>query len=170
MSTAKMELIVEMLEQAHQATLKVAQALPESARLYQPAPGRATPLWLVGHLANSNDKIGNGWMLGQEPLIPLATARIFAPDFAGGKPPTTDATMYPPFDEVVALYDQVMTRMIGGVRAMTDEQLPQPLKAEVPERLRAHFGSNHSTLTMLIGHDAYHRGQVALLGKLGAGQ
>jgi hypothetical protein len=168
MSNVKTGVYAELLEAAHQGTLKVARAVPEQARLYQPAPGRPTPLWLVGHLANSVDKIALVWMLGQEAVVPLTKAIVFAPDFAGGKPPTTDASMYPSYDETIELYEQVMRRVVEGVRAMSDEQLPDPLQGNVPEQLRQHFSSNQATLTMLVGHDAYHRGQVGLLSKLGA--
>ena len=167
MSRTKVEVYIEQMDFARQETIKAANAVPESARLYQPAPGRPTPLWLLGHLGNSVNTVIIRYAVQGESAFPKEWAKVFAPDFTGGTPPSTDASMYPPYDEVIALYDNAMQKAAAALGTLTDEDLGKPLPANLPDAIRAFFPTIGATLNRMIGHDAYHRGQMALLGKLG---
>jgi len=162
----KIEMLVRQLEKARNDTLAAAAKVPEANRYRQLQPGKATPLWLLGHLANTVNSVVLLWTLTGESLMPREAAKKFAPDFAGGAPPTANPEDYPDWDHVVSLYDFIMIDAIEGVGEMTDAQLPEPLAGRMPEPLRGFFSSNEVTLHQMISHDAYHRGQIGLLGSL----
>ena len=166
MGRAKIELYVEMLEKAKAETLAAAGKVGQSQALYQGREATATPLWLLGHMANALNGVTLIWVFCGEGVLTREQRKPFAPDFAGGAPPTSDATAYPPWQDVIQCYNAVMTKVIEEVRAMEDAWLPKPLKGEVPEPLRAFFPSNGATLNQMVSHDAYHRGQIALLTRL----
>ena len=166
MSRAKIELITEQMEFARQETIKLAEALPASARLYQPAAGRPTALWLIGHLGNSVNTVIMRWALAGEACFPKEHARIFAPDFSGGEPPSTDASKYPAYEEVIALYDNAMRKTIEGLAKLNDEDLDKPLPGNVPDPIRAFFPTIGKSLQRMVAHDSYHRGQIGLLAKI----
>lgn len=165
MANTKMAVYATLLETARAETLAAAAAVPEDRRLYQLAPGKATPLWLMGHLANTINAVVRLWILERESLLTREQAKRFAPDFAGGAPPSDDPAAYPPWDEVVALYDQAMVDAIAGIPALDDALLPGPLPGRMPEPLRGFFSSVEFTLGRMVAHDSYHRGQMALLAK-----
>jgi uncharacterized damage-inducible protein DinB len=167
MSNPKIDLFVEQLSKARQDTLKAASAVPDSARLLQLKPGKATPLWLVGHLANTVNTVVLRWMLDVPGVLSREQAMLFAPDFAGGAPVSADANQYPAWSEVVALYDKAMSSVLEQLpKNLSDNDLPAPLK-RAPEPMRTFFSSNGVTLMQMVSHDAYHRGQIGLLAKLG---
>lgn len=167
MSPIKIEWYQELLRRSRDETLKTAKGVPESRRLVQLREGKAHPLWLLGHLANTMNVVCLQWVLEKESLTPKGFGKRFAPDFGGGAPITANAGDYPAWDEVAAIYDQVLSAAIDGVAALNDEDLPLPLRGRIPDPLREFFKSNDFTLTQMVIHDSYHRGQMGLLGKLG---
>ncbi len=154
-----------MLEKARRETLAAADQVPEARRLFQLAEGRATPLWLVGHLANTYNNIILQWMFESGSAMVGDLSRRFSPDFVGGIAPTNNPDDYPAWDEVMSLYDEAMKRVVEKVSALDDTMLGQPLPGELPARLRGFFTDHGVTLDQMISHDAYHRGQIVLLGK-----
>jgi hypothetical protein len=165
MSSVKVSVYATLLAKAREETLAAAAAVPEDRRLYQLGAGKATPLWLLGHLANTVNAVLRLWILERESLLDRAQSMCFAPDFAGGKAPTADPADYAPWEEVVALYDRVMADAIEGVAALEDALLPEPLPGRMPEPLRGFFSSVEFSLGRMVAHDAYHRGQLAMLAK-----
>lgn len=165
MAREKIAVYLGMLEEARAATLAAAEQVAPERRLFQLGEGRSTPLWLLGHLAMVCDGVVLGWMFGQESAIAPSVRLKFAPDIAGGRPPTTDPEDYPAWNELAAVYDSAMGKVIERVATLEDAVLPEPLPGDLPERLRAIFSSHEVTLNRIISHDAYHRGQMVLLGK-----
>lgn len=162
----KIDLLVAQMEKARRDTLAAAGNVPVEARLRQLQEGKATPLWLLGHLANTVNTVVLRWIFLQESILTREQAKAFSPDFAMGLPPSTDASQYPTWDEVVALYDTAMTRAIDGMRELDEGQLPEALPGKLPDPLRAFFSSIETTLMQMVSHDAYHRGQIGMLAAL----
>jgi len=155
---------MRLLECARKETLAAASRLPADRRFRQVSPGRATPVWLMGHLATSADAIIVGWILNRRGMVDSGFGMRFAPDFAGGKPPTTNPEDYPEWSEIVATYDKAMANAIRALDELSDDELPGPLRGEMPEQFREYFSSIEATLGILLSHDSYHRGQMVLLG------
>lgn len=166
MTNTTVQFIQQQLEFARVETLRVAESAPESARLFQPGEGRPTILWLLGHLASTISAVAVRWCLRGEHVFPKEHAKLFAPDFGGGDPPSTDAAKYPPYDEVVRLYDEAMTKAIAALGVLTDEDLEKPLPVALPAIIVEKFPTIGKSLQRMIGHDSYHRGQMAMLAKI----
>ncbi len=166
MSNTKIQLYTEMLEGARKHTLQVAEGVPEGKRFKQLQEGKATPAWLVGHLANTMNVLVVMFILEGDSLLTKEQGNTFAPDFAGGKTPTENQDEYPAWDEILALYNKVFDAAITGLSKLDDSALPNPLSSKTPDRLREHFSSIEVTLGFMVSHDAYHRGQIGLLAKL----
>lgn len=166
MSNPKMELFAALLDWAREETLKAAASVPEDRRLSQLCAGKATPLWLLGHLASAVNTIVLRWLLEQEGLVSKEMTRLFSPDFAGGTPPSTDASMYPAWEEVVGVYDAVMKAAVEGIKALPDSDLDEALKGRMLDAMRTFFPTARVALTRMVNHDAYHRGQIGIISKL----
>jgi hypothetical protein len=166
MGRTKIDLLREQLESARVETLATASRVPAAAELYQLGEGRPTPLWLIGHLANTTNTLILRWTLRGENLVSKEFSKLFAPDFGGGEPPTTDAAKYPSFAEVVQTYDTVMQAAIAGLGAVDDDILANPIPVPLPEPIREKFPNIGKTLQRAVAHDAYHRGQIGMLSKV----
>lgn len=166
MAQIKIDLLREQLEFARVETLATAARVSAAAELHQLGEGRPTPLWLIGHLANTTNALIIRWTLRGENLVSKEFVKLFAPDFGGGDPPSTDASKYPSFGEVVQTYDTVMQKAIADLVALQDEDLDNALPVPLPEPIREKFPTIGKTLQRAIAHDAYHRGQIGMLAKV----
>lgn len=166
MSNVRVSLLADLLEGARKHTLQIVESVPETHRFKQLQEGKATPLWLLGHLANTINTLVIVYTLEQPSVLSKEQSVLFAPDFVGGKTPTTNADEYPTWDEVIALYNASFDQAVAGIRALEDDALPKPLPGNLPEGLRGFFSSIGTTLSIMIQHDAYHRGQIGMMAKL----
>lgn len=160
------ETIADLLAFGHEQTLKTAERVPDEKRLVQPRDGKAHPLWLVGHLANTANVVMLQWTLNGDSITPKGFGKKFAPDFGGGDPIVSDPAQYPSWDEVIRIYAEAMNKAIDGIRTLDDAVLPDPLPGRIPDPLRSFFSSVGRTLQLMVNHDAYHRGQIGLLAAL----
>lgn len=167
MENRRTAVYLDLLRSSRAETLRVAQAVPEAARLRQLAEGKAHPLWLVGHLANTLNFVMWQWTLGRENALPRKYGKVYAPDFVGGLPVTNDPAVYPPWDETLASYETMMSQCIDAATALTDTDLPRPPQGAMPERLKDRFSSVEVVLQTMVMHDSYHRGQMGLIAKAG---
>lgn len=166
MSNTRMTLYLELLEGARKHTLQIAESVPEANRFKQLQEGKATPLWLVGHLANTINTVVLVYTLQQSSMLDRETSLLFAPDFVGGKPPSSNPDEYPVWNDVLALYNAVFDKALDGLSKLDDSVLDDPLPGKMRDELRAYFSSIGVTLGIMINHDAYHRGQIGMLAKL----
>jgi len=95
MSKAVLEAGLGRLEFARRATLGFAEDVPEDKLCHAPCPGLNHTLWILGHLAWTDNtfltQVG-----GREPAIPDAWPGIFGMKTA----PQADRSAYPPVAEV----------------------------------------------------------------------
>ena len=124
-----------MFDLCRTQTLAAAAGVPEAARLFQLRENKATPLWLVGHNAVVVNNVLLQWTLGGESLLPLSVMRTFAPAAAGGKPISVRAEDYPPWEEVLTMYDRTMQAAQAAVAALDDSALGESFRGKMPERL-----------------------------------
>lgn len=167
MSNPKAEVYAGIFDTAIKATVAAAGNIPEAKRLYQAAEGKGHPLWFLGHATFSLNQIVNGWALGGDSVVPEEYRGPFSPGMAGGASITADASKYPSWDEVLANYEKAGAKVIEGLKALDDADLPGDLKGDVPGPAKSFFGNLESTLQSMAAHDAYHRGQMNALAGLG---
>src|SRR3954467_8035153 len=98
------ELIRTAMQMSHQAVLQLAEDMRD-APLTSPTPrGGNHPLWVLGHLTYGEGNVPR--IVGAEPN-PL---RKGAPVFARGTHPRSDASAYPPFEELLRTYRDLRAR------------------------------------------------------------
>lgn len=166
MAKEKSEMLALAFERAVEATLATAKKVPPERRVRQLKPGKSHPLWLLGHMTVAMDSYANAMALGGTPELPRAVFLKFAPDFDGGQPIRSSATDYPSWDEVLANYERFGRRAVERIRALDDAELDGPGKGLYPGPFNSYFAVLGRTLTDLVAHDAYHRGQIGLLAAL----
>lgn len=166
MSSIQTQLLADLYRESFQRTLDLAPKVPEQARLLQLKEGKNHPLWLIGHLANTIEVVGNHWALGLDYTFGKQFGFLFAPDFAGGREVTAEAEVYPGWDEVVAAYREASERYLENLVKVTDEELPEKPRNPVRGGLEKHFSSIEVIAHTMIFHDNHHRGQISMMANL----
>lgn len=157
----------EMLFGGSRHTLLIANSVTEANRMKQLGEGKAHPLWLVGHLAFGMDALVRGFAMQKKGVVEKEWIRKFAPDIAGGGPITSNADDYPSWDAVIKKYDEVSEMARDELATLSDKDLDKSLKGIVPDAFFDMFPTTGLTIHRGgIDHDAYHRGQIALINKL----
>lgn len=144
-------------------TKEVIESCPPDRHLFCLGEGKATPLWLVGHLGCITDLLGRVYGLGTARLFPQEWRLRFTPHSFGGEAITAAADSYPSWSEVADVYDKVTRAYVEDLGSIGPEDLGQPSKGDPPEALRNVIPTVWSSIRLNIGHDSHHRGQLALL-------
>lgn len=148
-----------------QHTEQCIAGVPEDKRYHSIKEGKASPLWLIGHLAATTSYLGCVLTLGQEAAVPADWMRTFGPTEFGGKPITNKPEDYPSWDEVVAAYKKAMTAFAEGVAKLDDADLPGACKGQVPPPLQKMLPNIMGGIGLVVIHDGHHCGQVGLIAK-----
>ena len=113
------------------------------------------PLWVLGHLAYSEGGILQEMMLGES--NPLAQWKEI---FAAGSVPVSEADKYPPFDEVMAKFQEVHQANMALLDSLSEAELDTPSKG-CPPGYEGFFGTYRQCFQMVANHLLMHCGQVA---------
>ena len=156
--------ISHLLKGCVSQTEKAIKSCPENKRYFQLADNKATPIWLIGHMANTAEFIGNSIGLGSSSgAIKPEWRSKFTPDGFGGDKITSNPADYPKWEEVVEAYKKAFGHLIQEAAGLTDEQLLGPPKGKVPPPLAGMLTNLQDCMTLNIIHDSHHRGQFGLL-------
>jgi hypothetical protein len=158
--------LCQMLEMCKNGTLKTCEAVKSENRFHQLKEGKAHPLWLLGHLANTIDVVGNLWTYNQAPVVAKKYKFKFAPDFAGGDPISTDPGNYPSWDDLLSDYTAAFDAFLENVRKTQDAELPLDPRGPVREDRKDFFNSIGKNVQVMVLHDTHHRGQISMMAKL----
>ena len=110
------------------------------------------PMWVVGHIAVSEDGIVSSFT-GEKPLL---SDRMHAL-FKGGTEPTGNAADYPTRAEVEAASEEARKKVLAWVESFDERTIHQP----APKGLEGFAPDAISTALTLAMHEAFHGGQVA---------
>lgn len=166
MDNPQITTFIELLKMGRNHTLAIADGVPPTHYYRQLAEGKATPVWLLGHLARTVDQILLVWTLQEKSIVGAEMGKRFAPAHVGGIDPTTNPDDYPPWDGLKQLYVQVFRAAVTGLEQLTDADLDKPLPGDLPDAYRERFPTIGAALRLIVAHDAYHRGQMGMLAKL----
>jgi uncharacterized damage-inducible protein DinB len=133
------EMMLQGIANEVQTTKKVLSAIPENKKEYRPDPNARTAWELAWHLANSDVQFLDG----------IADGKFSFETADDEHKPHTVA-------QLVAWYDENMTRATERVRKLNPEQLVQALDFYGVFSLPAAF-----YLGFLNNHSIHHRGQLA---------
>lgn len=157
------EMLADQLEGARRITLETFNDLAPNERLHQAAPGLNHPLWLLGHIATSENHLILDFCAGK-PLLP----KEYGPLLGIGSKPVADASAYPPAETLLAELARVHEAALAYVRGMNpaDLDLP-PLGFErLPDRAKELFATRGRCIWHHAHHEAAHAAQMAYIRRL----
>lgn len=148
------DVIKNALEFSDRGTLGLIEDMRDAA-LTQPTPrGGNHPLWVLGHITLIEGNIPRV-ILGE----PNPVAH-WAPLFAPGTEVKSEASVYPPFEEILRTYRDLRARNLRLLESLGEDRLDQKTAAP-PKGLEHVFGTVGATFLTIAMHQMSHRGQVA---------
>ena len=149
---------IDLIRWAMQMTAGGTAAMVEDLReapLTQPTSrGGNHPLWVMGHLAFIEGSIRQALLAQPNPV------EHWAPLFASGTQPTTDASAYPPFDEVFEKYRELRAKNLELLDEVGEAGLDRK-PADVPAGFEDVMQTFGQTLLLTTLHNMVHYGQIA---------
>ncbi len=140
------------LDLARRSTLKLVQDIPPDKLTYQPASSTNHALWVLGHLACTDNYFLTS-LAKLEPVIEESWNKLFGM----GSEPTDDPQRYPSPDEVKAGLEKARTALAAWFQSMDEHQLLSPLPDEMSS-----FAPNFAALMCSIAwHEGFHAGQLS---------
>jgi hypothetical protein len=112
------------------------------------------PAWVVGHITFACHMLGCA--IGVEPWLPPNWLQQFSP----GSQPIADVSVYGSKEEALAPLRDVQIRLTQAIEQLDDSQLD---KAFPDPEYRSVFPTvRHALTQVLVGHTAYHIGQIGV--------
>jgi hypothetical protein len=149
------DLIRWAMQMTEEGTAAIVAELRD-APLTQPTPtGGNHPLWTLGHLAYVEGAVSS-ILLGEKNPV-----EHWKPLFGTGTQPSTDATRYPPFDEVLRTYRELRARNLELLDEIGEEGLDRVPK-HVPAGFEDSMKTAGHTFLLITLHNMVHYGQVAV--------
>lgn len=128
------------------------KGFPQDRWHVQSTPNDNHILWILGHLAGTND-----WFSAMLDGGARRFPEKYKPVFGFGSKPEPDAARYPPAPEVLEMYTQSLTRLIGAIEGCRDFD-------GAPESDSGGFVKNkHEIATRASFHLGWHIGHMSSL-------
>ncbi|MCB9849329.1 MAG: DinB family protein [Phycisphaerales bacterium] len=156
MASAVVESGLTVLAFAREATLGFLADIPEDKWCHQPVPGANHALWVVGHLAHTDNYFLTA-IAGQASKIPADWDELFGM----GSTPVGDASKYPNIAETRDYLCSLREGVLAWYGAMDEAQAATP----TPDELKP-FAPNFGQLAHSIAwHEGMHAGQITVVRK-----
>lgn len=156
MSVSAQEAGLVSMAFSRQALSGMLDTIPEENWCHQVTDGCNHPMWIVGHMAWTDD-----YFLQKLGGKPSALPADWGEKFGMGSKPSSDAGAYPPASEVREKFNNLRESLVAWYRGLSDEQLAAPL----PEDLSG-FAPNHAAWAGTMGwHEGLHTGQLTMARK-----
>ncbi len=141
---------------ARQNTMGFLEDIPEDKVCFQVCPGANHAMWVLGHLATTDDHFLSS-VGGKESRC----GEKYKALFGMGSTPTGSPSDYPPIDEIKEIVHERREALAAWFGSMSEEQLAQPLSGDA-----AFFAANHGALMSTIAwHEGLHSGQLTMIRK-----
>lgn len=120
----------------------------------QPEGVRNHPIWTIGHVTFACEMLGT--VIGVEEWLP----RCWGGKFGFGSRPSRDPALNVSKNEALAMLDEAERRLTAAVRSID----PSVLESAFPDEdyLKVFPTIRHALTQVLVGHTAYHVGQVGV--------
>ena len=149
------DLIKMNLESCKGMLLPMIEDMKDAPLTFPTLKGGNHPLWVLGHLAYSEDSLLQEMMLGES--NPLAEWKEI---FSNGTEPVDEAGQYPPFEEVLGKCLEAHQSSMALLESMSEEDLDTPSK-NCPPQYASFFGTYRQCFQQIANHWWMHQGQVA---------
>ena len=149
------ELLRHQLEMSKNMTAGLLADMHDAPMTFPTPNGGNHPTWIAGHLALSEARLVQHYMLGED-----APMSEWGALFGKGSQPTDDAASYPPLGDLLAKWDEVRKQTLKTLDSLSDADLEKPA-ANPPKGREELYGTYDKLLTMVAFHPLMHRGQVS---------
>ena len=151
------------MESARWLATQAVEGLTDEEMMFQPKPGLNHPLWLLGHIAESENGLILSFCKGEN-LLPEG----WHGKFGIGSKPDADAGGYPSKDEILAHMEKVHAAAVAYVESLTPDDLDRrpPGIDHLPERAQEMFSTIGKCIYHHVGHACAHAGQITMLRRL----
>jgi hypothetical protein len=140
------------LDFARQCTRRLLEDFPTEMAAYQLAGEGPHALWILGHLAVSDE-----WIEGMIAPFESRLPKSYKMHFGHQSTPHRDADAYPLFHEVIAHFEASRKQLISAVHSATDDQLLRQLGDE-----GVGFANDPlDAVTKTAWHEGWHAGQLS---------
>jgi len=148
------DLLRDNLQKSAARVLTRVEEMREHATVFPTSNGGCHTLWVLGHLAYIEALVIRSFMLGER--NPLGHWQpVFDSDDVSG-----DASVYPPFDEVLATCRGMRASTLTLLDSLSEEDLDKP-GTGVPAGYEDTFGTWRLCLQYVSDHWYMHRGHLA---------
>ena len=137
-------------------TVSLLAEIPEDKLLHQPFEGANHALWVMGHLAVTDDWLA-GVYDGGGKTLPEQYERLFGM----GSKPVNDSGAYPPAAKVRQSFDAACRRLQGAIAGASEAGLAEPL----PKELEGFAPDKLAMALKLAWHEGLHAGQLTVIRK-----
>lgn len=157
------DVILDQLQWTRQTTLSTFAEFDVGQRFFQAAPGLNHPLWLLGHIAASEDHLVLGYCQGRS-LLPPEYGKLFGMKST----PLSDPAAYPSAEEMLETLARVHQAAGDYLRSATDDELALPPVGfdQMPDRARQLFSTRLRCAWFHANHEAMHNGQLGYIRRL----
>jgi hypothetical protein len=157
------DIILDQLNWTRQTTLSTFAEFDVGQRFFQAAPGVNHPLWLLGHIAGSEDRLLLQHCTGRS-LVPPEYAKLFGIKST----PLADPAAYPSGEEILETLARIHQAALDFVRGATEADLAQPPVGfdQMPDRAKQLFPSRLRCAWFHANHEAMHSGQLGYIRRL----
>ena len=159
----RMEFTLHLLEDTRKHTLAQVEDLTDQEMMFQPKPEVNHALWLLGHIATSENGLILRWC-ANESALPGEYVKVFFM----GTTPQSDPSLYPTKDEILDVLTGLHARAIEVVEGLSAEALDErPIGyEEMNPRAQELFWSKGACIYVHATHEAGHASQITLLRRL----
>lgn len=141
---------------SRQALIALIDALPEDKILHQPCPEANHAMWILGHLACTDE-----FFMNKVDDRPFNKFEDWKGKFFMNSKPTTNAADYPPFAEVKEVLANNREAVISCFKKMDEAKLREPL----PDDLQSFAPSHAALIPTIAWHEGMHTGQLTVIRK-----
>jgi hypothetical protein len=146
---------VSYLKWIRRRSAETLKGFPEDKLCFQNCPADNHPLWVMGHLALTDQWIGG--LAGVSVDVPARYAEFFGQ----GTKPQGDARKYPPAAEVRQAFDDSRAALVRWLETAAEAMLAADLREQT-----GGFATDMLDAFLKLGwHEGWHFGQVATLRK-----
>ena len=145
---------IHQLHFARGATLRLLKDFPEESLCAQPGTCINHALWIVGHLAATDD-----YFLKEFAGRALALDEPWHAAFNMGSTPVADASKYPPAKEMMRVFEERRAALLEWLESLS----PTERNAATPEKWQRYAPSIKDLGGFIAWHEGYHAGQLSIV-------
>ncbi len=142
------------LDFARRQTLRMVQDIPTDKLTYQPVPNANHALWILGHLARSDD-LFQSELGGRKSVLDASWAKVFDT----GTKPVSDRKTYPPIEQIKVGLDRSHKALVEWLASLDEQKLASPLPGDWA-KFAPTYGDVAGSITW---HEGFHAGQLSVI-------